>query len=89
MGTEGRLCPQTKRRASTHHPRRARGTGRKDADGHDLSTQGPSKAGTFLVQAAAGQMRLQVPKDAAPAVGAVCQPSCLALPRKAPIRLLP
>lgn len=41
VGNKGRLCPQAKRRASTHHPRRAWGTGRKDADGHDLVLKDP------------------------------------------------
>lgn len=62
MGTEGRLCPQAKRRASTHHPRRARGTGRKDADGHDLVLRDPQGWDLSRPGSSGPDVRLQVLK---------------------------
>lgn len=35
------MSPGKKESSSTHHPRRARGTGRKDADGHDPVLKDP------------------------------------------------
>lgn len=81
MGMEGRLSPWTKRRAVTHHPRRAPCPGKKDAGSHCLIPRDPQKAVTFLLQA---RRPSADPEDAATAAGSVCQPSSLTLPRRVP-----